>query len=58
MFDVGVEVHQGSALNSLLFNLMIEVLLKGEFCYGIPWNPLFANDLAVVADSLDECTSS
>ena len=57
MFDVGVGVHQGSALNSLLFNLMIEVLLQGEFRNGIPWDPLFANDLAVVADSLDECIS-
>ena len=50
-------MHQGSALNSLLFNLMIEVLLQGEFRNGIPWDPPFANDLAVVADSLDECIS-
>ena len=50
-------MHQGSALNSLLFNLMIEVLLQGEFRNGIPWDPPFANDLAVVADSLEECIS-
>ena len=50
-------MHQILALNSLLFNLMIEVLLKCEFRYGISWDPLFANDLAMVADSLDECIS-
>ena len=54
MFDLGVGVHQGSALNSLLFNLMIEVLLRGESRNRVPLDPLFAHDLAVVVDSLNE----
>ena len=53
-FGVGVGVHQGSVLSPLLFILVLEALSQ-EFRTGVPWELLYADDLAVVADSLDEC---
>ena len=53
-FEVGVGVHQGSVLSPLLFILVLEALSR-EFRTGVPWELLYADDLAVIADSLEEC---
>ena len=37
-FTVGVGVHQGSVLSSLLFIIVLEVLSR-EFRTGCPWDP-------------------
>ena len=37
----------------LLFILVLEALSR-EFRTGLPWELLYANDLAVIADSLEE----
>ena len=44
-FGVGVGVHQGSVMSPLLF----------EFRTGVPWEQLYADDFAVIADTLEEC---
>ena len=40
----------------LLFILILEAL-SHEFCTGVPWELLYADDLAVIADTLEECVS-
>ena len=55
-FGVGVGVHQGSVLSPLLFILVLEAL-SHEFRTGVPWELLYADDLAVFADTLEECVS-
>ena len=56
VFGMGVGVHQGSVLSPLLFILVLEVLLC-EFCTGVPWELLYADDLVLIADTQEECTS-
>ena len=46
-------VQQG-VLSPLLLILVLEALLR-QFCTGVPWELLYADDLAVMADSLEEC---
>ena len=53
-FGVGVGVHQGSVSSPLLFILVLEALSR-QFRTGVPWELLYADDLAVMADSLEEC---
>ena len=53
-FRVGVGVHQGSVLSPLFFILVLEALSR-QFRTGVPWELLYADDLAVMADSLEEC---
>ena len=53
-FGVGVGVHQGSVLSPLLFILVLEALSR-QFRTGVPWELLYADDLAVMTDSLEEC---
>ena len=53
-FGVKVGVHQGSVLSPLLFILVLEALSR-EFRTGTPWNLLYADDLLIIADTLDEC---
>ena len=55
-FTVGVGVHQGSVLSPLLFILVIEALSR-EFRGTLPWELVYADDLVVIADSLDECVA-
>jgi len=52
----GVGVHQGSVLSPFLFILVLEAL-PNEFRTGVPWELLNADDLAVIADTLEECVS-
>ena len=53
-FRVGVGVHQGSVLSPWLFILVLEALSR-QFRTCVPWELLYADDLAVMADSLEEC---
>ena len=49
-FEVKVHVHQDSALIPLLFIIVLEALSR-EF----PWEDLYADDLVIIAESLEEC---
>src|SRR5260221_597331 len=49
-FEVKVGIHQGSVLNLLLFIIVLEALSK-EFREGLPWELLYADDLALIAES-------
>ena len=53
-FAVKVRVLQGSLLSSLLFIIVLEALSR-EFQAGVPWEDLYADDLVIFADSLEEC---
>ena len=53
-FEVKVGVHQGSVLSPLLFIIVLEALSR-EFRYGVPWEDLYADDLVIIAESLEEC---
>ena len=53
-FEVKVGVHQGSVLSPLLFIIVLEALSR-EFRSGIPWEDLYADDLVIIAESLEEC---
>ena len=53
-FGVGVDVHQGYVLSPLLFIHLQEALLQ-PFLTGVSWEFLYADDLAVMADLLEEC---
>ena len=53
-FEVKVRVHQGSVLSPLLFIIVLEALSR-EFRAGVPCEDLFADDLVIIADSLEEC---
>ena len=53
-FEVKVGVHQGPVLSPLLFIIVLEALSR-EFRAGVPWEDLYADDLVIIADSLEEC---
>ena len=53
-FEVKVGVHQRSVLSPLLFIIVLEAL-SPEFRAGVPWEDLYADDLVIIADSLEEC---
>ena len=53
-FEVKVSVHQGSVLSPLLFIIVLEAL-SCEFRSGVPWEDLYADDLVIIAESLEEC---
>ena len=53
-FEMKVGVHQGSVLSPLLFIIVLEAL-SWEFCSGVPWEGLYADDLVIMAESLKEC---
>ena len=52
-FGVGVGVHQGSVLSPLLFIIVLEALSR-EFRTGCPWELLYADDLNISAESMEE----
>ena len=54
VFNVNVGVHQGSVLSPLLFILVMEALSR-EFRTGVPWELLYADDLVIVAETLELC---
>ena len=51
--NVSVGVHQGSVLSPLLFIIIMEALSR-EIRTGCPWELLYADDLVIVAESLEE----
>ena len=52
-FGVKVGVHQGSVLSLLLFIIVLEALTR-EFRTGCPWELLYADDLMISAESIEE----
>ena len=52
-FGVGVGVHQGSVLSPLLIINVLESLSR-EFRIGCPWKLLYADDLMISAESMEE----
>ena len=55
-FNVEVGVHQGSVLIPLLFIVVLEALSL-KFRVVLPWEYLYADDLVIVAETLDDCVS-
>ena len=53
VFEVKVGVHQGSMISMLLF-IVLEALSR-KFRSGFPWENLNADDLVIIAESLEEC---
>uniref|UniRef100_UPI00358FAC8D uncharacterized protein n=1 Tax=Myxine glutinosa TaxID=7769 RepID=UPI00358FAC8D len=51
-FEVKVGVHQGSVLSPLLFVAVMEVLAQ-NVKEGLPWELLYADDLVLIAESMD-----
>jgi len=49
-FEVKVGMHQGSALSPLLFMFVMEAISR-EFRVALPWELLYADDLAVRAET-------
>jgi len=43
-------MHQGSALSPLLFVIVMEAI-SSEFRVALPWELLYADDLAVIAET-------
>ena len=52
--EVKVGVHQESVLGPLIFIIVLEAL-SHEFRADVPWEVLYADDLVIIADSLEEC---
>ena len=52
-FEVKMGVHQGSALSPLLFVIVTEAIAR-EFRIAVPWELLYADDLAVIAETEEE----
>ena len=52
-FDVQVGVHQVSVLSPMLFIIVLETL-SCELSVGCPWEMLYADDLVIIAKSLEE----
>ena len=52
-FGVGVGLHKGSVLSPLLFIIVLEALSR-EFRTGCLWELLYADDLMISAESMEE----
>jgi len=52
-FEVRVGMHQGSAFRPLLFVIVMEAI-SGEFRVALPWELMYADDLAVLVETKDE----
>ena len=53
-FEVKVGVHQDSVLSPLHFIIVLEALSR-EFCSVVSLEDLYADDLVIIAESLEEC---
>ena len=52
-FEVKVGMHQGSRLSPLLLLIVMEAISR-EFRVALPWELLYADDLAVIAETEEE----
>ena len=52
-FEVNVGKHQGSGLSPLLFVIVMEAISR-EFRVALPWELLYADDLALIAETEEE----
>ena len=52
-FSVRVGLHQGSGLSPLLFIIVMDVISR-EVRGGLPWELLYADDIVLMATSLEE----
>ena len=52
-FTIKVGVHQGSALSSLPFIIVMGALSR-EFKVGCPWELLYTDDLVLMAETLED----
>jgi len=52
-FEVKVGMHQGSALSPLLFVIAMDAISR-EFRVALPWELLYVDDLAVIAETEEE----
>lgn len=52
-FEVKIGVHQGSVLSPYLFILVLDELVRGN-CREAPWCVLFADDMVLVGDTVEE----
>ena len=52
-FEVKVGMHQGLALSPLLFVIVMEAISR-EFRVALPWELLYVDDLAVIAETEEE----
>ena len=52
-FEVKVGMHQGSALSPRLFVIVMEAISR-EFRVALPWELLYADDLAMIAETEEE----
>ena len=51
---VKVGLHQGAVLSPLLFIILLEAS-SPEFRCKVPWEDLYADDLVIIAESMEEC---
>jgi len=54
-FEVKLGMQQGSSLCPLLFMIVMEAISR-EFRVALPWELLYADDLAVIAKTEEELT--
>ena len=52
-FELEVGLHQGSGLSPFLFTIVLDTISE-ECRNGLPWELLFADDLAITADSEED----
>ena len=52
-FNIKVGLHQGSGLSPFLFAAVLDTI-STEYRRGVPWELLFADDLAIVAETEEE----
>ena len=52
-FEIEVGLHQGSGLSPFLFTIVLDTISE-ECRDGLPWELLFAVDLAIIADSEED----
>ena len=52
-FEVGVGLHQGSALSPFIFNIVMDVITTGVR-EAVPWSILYADDIVLCAESKED----
>jgi len=52
-FEVKLGMHQGSGLSPLLF-VIVMVAISREFRVALPWELLYADDFAMIAETEEE----